>query len=328
MAKVVLGVATSHTPQLNVPASSWPSVFLEKDRTDPRLDYEALLSSAKPGIAEELTPERMQQHDDACQKALDGLAAVLRQASVDVVVALGDDQHEQFHDDNMPMFCVYYGDSLPMGTREGRGGGDRALGGMSRAYQAAERHQLTDGPKEYPACPELGFQLIRSLTDAEFDISVSRRLDPDVGLGHAFTFIYRRLLPDGMTPMVPVMLNTFYMPNAAPPDRCYDFGRALRSAIESWESDTRVAIIASGGLSHVIIDEDLDQATLRAMLTKDSSTLRGLPADRMKLGTSENRNWIAMAGAMEPMDMLLAEYIPCYRTPAGTGCGMGFAYWL
>ncbi len=31
---------------------------------------------------------------------------------------------------------------------------------------------------------------------------------------------------------------------------------------------------------------------------------------------------------MEPMDMLLAEYLPCYRTPAGTGCGMGFAYWM
>jgi OH-DDVA oxygenase len=46
-------------------------------------------------------------------------------------------------------------------------------------------------------------------------------------------------------------------------------------------------------------------------------------------GTSEIRNWIVVAGAMEDseMEMKLVDYIPCYRTEAGTGCAMAFAEW-
>jgi 3-O-methylgallate 3,4-dioxygenase len=44
-------------------------------------------------------------------------------------------------------------------------------------------------------------------------------------------------------------------------------------------------------------------------------------------GTSEIRNWIATAGAVEHLDMKLIDYVPCYRSPAGTGCAMGFAEW-
>ena len=50
-------------------------------------------------------------------------------------------------------------------------------------------------------------------------------------------------------PVVPIAVNT-----AAPPlptmDRCFQLGEMLRQSIESWESDKKVAIVASGGLSH------------------------------------------------------------------------------
>ena len=49
MAKIVLGLASSHTPQLSIPASSWP-LLREKDESDPRLDYADLLSKAPPDI--------------------------------------------------------------------------------------------------------------------------------------------------------------------------------------------------------------------------------------------------------------------------------------
>src|ERR1700704_6157262 len=46
-------------------------------------------------------------------------------------------------------------------------------------------------------------------------------------------------------------------------------------------------------------------------------------------GTSEIKNWIAVAGAMSESDlpMTLVDYVPCYRSEAGTGSGMGFATW-
>jgi 3-O-methylgallate 3,4-dioxygenase len=124
------------------------------------------------------------------------------------------------------------------------------------------------------------------------------------------------------------MINTFFPPNQPAPRRCYAIGRSLRQAIESWDSDKTVAVIASGGLSHTIIDEEIDRATIDAIVERDGDALASLPRERLNLGTSEIRNWITVAGAMEPMEVtFVGDYIPAYRSPAGTGCGMAFAYW-
>ena len=170
-------------------------------------------------------------------------------------------------------------------------------------------------------------QLIRSFMDAGFDVATSNELNEEVGLGHAFTFLYRYMTPEGDVPVVPLAVNTFFTPNQPTPKRCYAFGEALREAIESWDSDKRVAVMASGGLSHTIIDEEIDQMTLDGLQGKDAAALASLPVDQLTRGTSEIRNWVALAGAVEPMGMTLVDYQPCYRTPAGTGCAMGFAYW-
>ena len=57
--------------------------------------------------------------------------------------------------------------------------------------------------------------------------------------------------------------------NQATPARRYALGQALRRAIERWDSGKRVAIMASGGLSHQIVDEDLDRTVVNALLAKD-----------------------------------------------------------
>jgi 3-O-methylgallate 3,4-dioxygenase len=88
-----------------------------------------------------------------------------------------------------------------------------------------------------------------------------------------------------------------------------------------------VGVLASGGLSHFVVDEELDRRVLKAMQEKDAAALGSLPPQRMRAGTSETRNWIAVAGAAEHLDMELFDYVPCYRSPAGTGCAMAFAKW-
>ena len=57
MAKIVLGIATSHTPMLNTPAKDWPS-FIDRDGVRDFLDkegnpatYEELLSPRRPESA-------------------------------------------------------------------------------------------------------------------------------------------------------------------------------------------------------------------------------------------------------------------------------------
>lgn len=317
MAKIILGIGTSHSPQLSVPASEW-QVLRAKDEHDPRLNYQALLERAKPGIQAELTPEKFRERDEACQKAIKTLGDVLRQAAVDLVVIFGDDQHEQFQDDNMPTFAVYHGKSLPVVTHTGRN---------PTAWKAFEERGWAQTLPEYEAGQALAEHLVSSLVDDEFDIARSNKLRPEIGVGHAFSFLYRRILPGAKLPMVPVMVNTYYPPNQPTPKRCWAFGQAVRKAIESWDSDKRVAVMASGGLSHVIIDEEIDQMTIEGLRNKKPEILWRLPRGRLSGGTSEILNWVALAGVVESMDLEFLEYVTTYRSPAGTGCGMGFAYW-
>lgn len=317
MAKIVLGIGTSHSPQLSVRATDW-QVLWEKDEHDPRLDYQGLLRRAKPNLASELTAEKFRQRDEACQKAIKTLGDTLREVNPDVVVVFGDDQHEQFQDDNMPTFAIYHGKSLPVVTHTARN---------PAAWKSAEERGWAATAPEYEAGQALADHLIRSLVDAEFDIARCNKLRPEIGVGHAFSFLYRRVLPGGTLPMVPVMVNTYYPPNQPTPKRCYAFGQAVRQAVESWDSDRRVAIMASGGLSHVVIDEEIDQMTIDGLRSKRPETLWRLPRERLWGGTSEILNWVALAGAVESMELKYLDYVTTYRSPAATGCGMGFAYW-
>jgi 3-O-methylgallate 3,4-dioxygenase len=238
--------------------------------------------------------------------------------SPDILVIFGDDQEELFSDENMPAMLVYWGEEL-LNRPHYANAASPGLRAAAWAYGEMD--------KIYPVASNLGRHLIESLVGAGFDVAHSRKLKPGEGMGHAFSFVYGRLLNGKTMPTVPIMVNTYYPPNQPTPKRCFDLGRAVRAAIETWPNDARVAVIGSGGLSHFVIDEELDQQILKAMQAKDAEVLSALPQRRLNSGTSEVRNWISTAGAVEHLDMTLIDYVPCYRSPAGTGCAMGFAEW-
>ncbi len=323
MAEIVLGLGASHGPPVTMPASNW-SMLMEKDQVDKRMDYAALVKAEKPTIHEEITPERMQERYDIAQRSLGQLKAVLEATAPDVIVVVGDDQNEQFSPDLMPAFCVYRGDTMEIVKRQRSGGQWGNMAWLSYSSQG-----VPETPRPYEAAPDLANHLIRFLVDEDFDISSCATFKPEVGMGHAYSFLYRTILPAGNIPVLPIMVNTMYAPNTPTPGRCYELGRALRRGIEAWAANKRVAVMASGGLSHVIIDEELDRIVVDALAEKDVETLRTLPRERLDraAGTTEIRNWIVLAGAMEGLSMNLASYEPCYRSPAATGLGMAFAYW-
>jgi hypothetical protein len=314
MAKIVIGIGTSHSPQLSIRAKDW-EYLLKKDQTDPRLDYPALLKRAKPGLETELTPEKFRERDEACLKAVGNLGEALKKSNADIVVVFGE---EQFHDDYMPIFAIYLGKSLPVVKDHGL---------RPSGWKDAERTGWAETQPEYDTASDLADHLIRALTDAEFDITRCNKLRAEIGVGHAFSFVYRRVLPGGKIPMVPIMVNTYYPPNQPTPRRCYALGQAVRKAIEAWNSDKRVALVASGGLSHVVIDEEIDAMVIDSLKNKKPEVLFQLPRERLWGGTSEILNWVALAGAMEDRELKYFEYVTTYRSPAATGCGMGFAYW-
>ena len=154
----------------------------------------------------------------------------------------------------------------------------------------------------YPCVPDLGRHLIHTVTAEGFDVAQITKL-PEGEIGsnavpHAFGFIYRRVMRDRVPPQVPVFVNTFYPPNQPTAPRCYRFGQALARAVKSWDSAKTVTFVASGGMSHFVVNEAFDRQVLEAMTAGDAATLTSLPEHMFESGTSEIKNWIVVAGAM------------------------------
>jgi hypothetical protein len=141
--------------------------------------------------------------------------------------------------------------------------------------------------------------------------------------------VYRRIMRDQPVPSVPVLINTFYPPNQPTVRRCYEFGKSIVRAIQSWQSDARVALIASGGLTHFVIDEHFDEAFLNALRQGSIEEVAAFGEAYFQSGTSEIKNWVPVAGAMSALGLepTIVDYVPCYRSEAGTGNAMGFVYW-
>lgn len=340
MAEIVLGMGTSHSPQLQLPPQEWPN-RAAADRRNQRLCYqgrvyaypELLEERASFHFEREIGPETAQKRWDACRAAIDQLADALAQARPDVVVIMGDDEHELFVDDNLPAISVFRGtklDDAPPDNTEA----DRLSGLYTTPFANAPAGRVS-----HPGAPELGRHLIESFVESGYEVASCAELPagspqgtvahPLHTVGHAFYFVYRRLMDNHAIPSVPIFVNCYFPPNQPTIKRCYGLGQALRRGIESWDSDKRVAIIASGGLSHFVIEEDLDQHILDGLRTRDEAKLTELPNGLFNSGTSEIRNWIALGGAMagDGLEMQLVDYVPCYRTEAGTGCAMAFATW-
>ena len=77
--------------------------------------------------------------------------------------------------------------------------------------------------------------------------------------------------------------------------------------------------MASGGLSHFVVDEALDRAVVRALTERDFLALEALRLEKLNSGNGEIRNWICAAGALRDLRVQRIDYLPGYRTPAGTG---------
>jgi len=134
-------------------------------------------------------------------------------------------------------------------------------------------------------------------------------------------------MPKGPIPIVPVILNTYYPPNQPSPRRCLDLGVAIRELVETYPENIRVGILASGGLSHFLVNEALDRDVVSALQNKDYPALRALPLNKLVSGSSEIRNWIATAGAVQHLNLDWITYVPGYRSHALTGVGLCFAHW-
>lgn len=336
MAKITLGMATAHGPQITLPPHTW-DLRVEADRKNPDLWYRGnkynfdqlveLRRSEKLG--EKSAPQAKQGYFDRCQVALEELGRVYAKAKPDIAVIFGNDQAEIFTETNIPAFAIYWGATVANVAKT-----PEMIAKMGLGVAPAEASYCPPGGAQYPGNPELGRHLIEYVTQYGFDVAQSQKFP--VGprgsnsVPHAYGFIYRRIMKDQVIPNVPVLLNTHNPPNRPSAGRCIDLGRALAKAIASWPTDARVALIASGGMTHYAIDESFDRMMLDAMAAGDDAKLRQIDESLFASGgTAEVKSWLSVFGAMSQVGaaMTLVDYVPCYRSEAGTGNAMGFVHW-
>ncbi len=287
----------SHAPQLMLNPDHW---HLLKNRESEHLPE-------KPGLERE-TAEVKWSKWNGCMAAIAKLRDRVEQINPDILMVIGDDQHENLVDDNMPPFTIFIGEEAEAST--------------SLRYLNQPK---SENRTSYRVDASLAKSLVDGLMDQGFDPSYSKRTRYDGGLGHAFARVLKFLSPQANYPVIPVMVNTYYPP-APSAKRCVAFGRALGEVIRRLPDDKRIMIVASGGLSHTTIDENLDHAFIQALEQNDQSYMAAMRAADLVEGTSEIRNWIVVAAAADRPGKLV-DYFPLYRTTTGIGCAMGFAHW-
>lgn len=334
MAQLVLGMALSHGPMLSTPPAMW-ELRAGADRTNRQhwyrgraYDYAALAAARGRSFEKEASLEERSRRHAACQRALGELSGKFAAARPDLVVLVGNDQLEVFKEDLLPAIVVYTGDAIeniPLGEAQ------RAK--LPPGIAVAEAGHCPPEGAAYPGAPHEARLVLRSLVEQHFDAAQSARLpkgpDRQHGIPHAFGFLYRNTMRDAPPPSIPVFLNVGVPPNQPTLRRCLDLGAALERAIAGLPSGLRVALLASGGLTHFVVDEDFDRRVLQAMQAGDADALAGLDETWFNGNSAEIKSWLPLLAAMHAQGkrMRLVDYVPCYRTEAGTGQGMAFAYW-
>jgi hypothetical protein len=328
MAEIVLGIGAAHGPLLSTPPEQW-DLRAKADRENKThwyrgrtYDFESLLKERAPGFASEVELEVRRERHARCRAAIDKLTQKFREVAPEAVVIVGNDQREFFTEELTPAFTIYRGAEIR---------NVQHMHESSPGLNVAEPGNAPEDGATYPGAPELADHILKSLND-DFDLAQSNATPKNAirhGIPHAYGFVYHSILHGAPPPSVPVILNVHYPHNQPRTARCLELGRAIQKAIKSFTGYKRVAMVASGGLSHFVIDEELDQKVIHAMKTADESVLNAIPENIFKAGTAEIKNWFPVIAAMnaEGRRYHQVDYVPCYRSEAGTGNAMGFCYW-
>ncbi|WP_166984386.1 extradiol ring-cleavage dioxygenase [Paramicrobacterium fandaimingii] len=176
--------------------------------------------------ATELTPpeERIPQASEWKRK-VEAYRETLTAADPDILVMVGADHFHQFFSDNYPTFLI---------GKQPRY--DGTFYNEEREFSIPK--YVLDGHEELS-----GFML-QGLLDRGFDFSVSHELKID----HSIICPIITTRPTADLPIVPIYTNIFAPPLPSP-RRFWDLGRAIRSIIDEYPSDKKIAAIGSGHLS-------------------------------------------------------------------------------
>jgi aromatic ring-opening dioxygenase catalytic subunit (LigB family) len=249
-----------------------------------------------------------QQTREQVRAGFDTVGARLMAARPDVLVIVSPDHWCNFFLNNFPAFCV--------GVGEEHDGPPEPF--LKRFFD----HPVLAGH------PGLGRHIADTAFACDFDPSLSHRLTLD----HGFCLPLWRMGLDPIPPIVPIVVNEVEGPMPTM-RRCLAWGHLLKDAIKSYPQDVRVAVLATGGLSHFIgepgmgqVDETFDRNCIELFQKGDPAALTStLERDVYNTGNGghEVRNWVVAHAVAGAQGFELIGYAPLEEIYVGCA----FAEW-
>jgi aromatic ring-opening dioxygenase catalytic subunit (LigB family) len=248
---------------------------------------------------------------DADREAIFGafkaLGESLRRAEPQTLIVVSDDHLHNFFLNNFPAFCI----------------------GAAPSYATPVEHWLKAERQTLQGDGALGAHLLATALDEGFDPSFSMELTLDHGV---LTPLHLAGLA-GSVRIVPLLVNCV-QPPLPTMQRALQWGRLLRRALQSFEGCERVAILATGGISHDIatprmgqVNEAFDLEFLRLLGAGDDATLARYATEHVNEagnGAEEIRTWLVAHGAAAS-----APFEPVYyKAVSNWYTGIGLGQWL
>ena len=186
------------------------------------------------------------------------------------------------------------------------------------------------GPRPVPVVqghPELAWHIAQSTILDEFDMTIVNRMDVDHGLTVPLSLMFGQ--PAAWPcKVIPLAVNVVQYP---PPtgNRCWNLGRAIRKAVESFPENLKVMVWGTGGMSHQLqgpraglINREFDTAFLDR-LASDPEGLATIPhVDYVREAGSEGIElvmWLIMRGALakDAREVYRFYHVPASNTAVG-----------
>ena len=186
------------------------------------------------------------------------------------------------------------------------------------------------GPRPVPTVvgrPDLAWHTMQSVIQDGFDLTVINEMTVDHGLTVPLSLMFGQV-EEWPCQIIPFAVNGVVYP---PPSgqRCYDLGKALRKAVESFDEDLNIQVWGTGGMSHQLqgaraglINKEFDRNFLDH-LRDDPEGLAQMPhIDYVRDAGSEGIElvmWMVMRGAMnhDVKELHRFYHVPASNTAVG-----------
>jgi aromatic ring-opening dioxygenase catalytic subunit (LigB family) len=222
----------------------------------------------------------------------------------DVLVVLSNDHLHNFFLNNFPALCI----------------------GTAESYESPIEHWLKAKRRVFAGNQELGTYLLQEALQADFDPSFSM----EMVLDHGSLTPLELAGIDPTLPIVPILFNCVQPPMPTM-RRCYQFGKFLGDAIRRYKGVERVAILATGGISHDIatprmgmVNQEFDETLLKLLEDGDTDAVVNFATEQVHTagnGAEEIRMWIAAMGAAGELPFQRVYYHSVNDWYTGIGIG-------